>query len=199
MPSVMIRMVDLSAAWGLYDLWARRSLTPVHETLVELADLHGSEQILDVGCGTGLLCSRFAGVADRIVVRGVDIGSNMIRAARKRERRRRFRAEYQAGTVTKLPYSNGQFDVVSSCLLFHLLEDPEKKPALQEIFRVLKPAGRYVCAEFEMYPVGCLHRRLAEYPSDLIGIVGFRIQTQLMGPFLTRRRPIVYRVLVKPE
>lgn len=199
MSSVMNRIVDLSAAWGLYDLWARHSLTPVHETLVELADLHGSEEILDVGCGTGLLCSRFAGVADGIVVRGVDVGSHMIRAARKRERGRSLHAEYQAGTVAKLPYSNGQFDVVSSCLLFHLLEDSEKKLAFQEIFRVLKPAGRYVCAEFEMHPVGFLHRKLSEYPSDLIGIVGFRIQAQLMGPSITRRRPVVYRALVKPE
>jgi len=194
----MNRILGLSAAFGLYDWWARRNLEQVHDTLIGLADLRGNTEILDVGCGTGILSSRLAETSENPIVRGLDISPRMICVARKRGNRRGLSVEYQVGTVTRLPYPDEPFDVVFSCLLFHLLASSEKEPAFREILRVLRPAGRYVCAEFEMYPVGFPGRKLAEYPGDLIDAVGFRIQSQFMGPFITRRRPVVYRVLVKP-
>jgi ubiquinone/menaquinone biosynthesis C-methylase UbiE len=199
MPSFTNKILDLSAAFGLYDWWARHSLGQVHETLIELVDPHGDEKILDVGCGTGVLSLRLAKKADGIAVWGVDVGPRMIRVAREQVREHHPNVDYRVGTAVRLPYPNGQFDVVSSCLLFHLLDGSEKEWALQEIFRVLKPGGRYVCAELKTYPVGFIRRELAEYPSGLIGAVGFDIHTQFGGPSITRHRPIVYRVLVKPK
>lgn len=58
MPSLLNKVLDVSAALGLYDWWANRNLVEVHDTLVGLADLCGGEKILDVGCGTGILRSR---------------------------------------------------------------------------------------------------------------------------------------------
>jgi ubiquinone/menaquinone biosynthesis C-methylase UbiE len=199
MSSVVNKILDLSAALGLYDLWARHSLTRVHETLVQLADLRGNEEILDVGCGTGLLISRFAQSAEGIVVRGMDIGSRMIGVARKKAAGHCLNVEYRIATAARLPYANGQFDMVSSCLLLHLLERSDKELALREIFRVLKHGGRYASAEFETYPVGFSCRRLSEYPGDLVAAVGFDVHRQEAGPSITRRRPVVYRVLVKPD
>lgn len=194
----MNRILDLSAAVGLYDWWARGHLGEVYDTLVELADVHEGQEILDVGCGTGILSSRLAQASDGIKVCGVDTGSHMIKAAAKRMQRHRHRVEYRVGTATRLPYSNGRFDIVVSCLLFHLLQGPEKESALREIFRILKPGGRYVCAEFETVPVGLFQRHLSAYPSDLIETVGFGVDAQLAGPSITKRRPVVYRVLAKP-
>lgn len=198
MSSIMNRILDLSAAVGLYDWWARGSLGEVYNTLVALAKLHGGEEILDVGCGTGILGSRLAQASDGIKVCGLDAGSHMIKAAERRVRRHRHQAEYQVGTATRLPYSDGCFDVVVSCLLFHLLHGPEKELALREIFRILKPGGRYVCAEFETVPIGLLRRVLSVYPSDLIETVGFDIDARLAGPSITKHRPVVYRALARP-
>jgi len=199
MPFVMNKILDLSAAVGLYDRWAKRHLRRVHDTLIELADLCGNEEILDVGCGTGMLCSRLADAADGVMVHGVDIGSHMIGIAEKRTRGCHHSVTYQVGTAVRLPCLNGQFDIVFSCLLFHLLEDSDKESALREVFRVLKPGGRYVSAEFEKYPVRFWGRKLAGYPGDLIGAVGFDVHTKVAGPSITRSRPIVYRVMVKPK
>jgi ubiquinone/menaquinone biosynthesis C-methylase UbiE len=196
---LMNRILDLSAAVGLYDWWARSHLGEIHDTLVELAELHGGEKILDVGCGTGILCSRLAQASNGVMVYGLDAGSRMIKAADKKVQRHYHQAEYRVGTVTRLPYSEGHCDVVVSCLLFHLLQDTEKELALREIFRILKPGGRYVCAEFETVPVGFFWRYLSAYPSDLIETIGFDMYTQLTGPCITKRRPVVYRVLVRPR
>ena len=198
MPSLVNKVLDVSAALGLYDWWARGSLGEVHGTLVALANLHGDEEVLDVGCGTGILTSCLIQASDGIVVCGLDAGSHMIKAAEKRMQRHRHRVEYRIGTATRLPYSDGRFDVVVSCLLFHLLQGPEKELALREIFRILRPGGKYVCAEFETVPVGFVGRHLSAYPGDLIETVGFDIDVQLTGPCITKRRPVVYRVLVRP-
>lgn len=197
MPSVMNKILGLSAYFGLYDKWAERRLGQVHDTLIELAAPRGNAEILDIGCGTGILSCRLAGIGDGYVVHGVDVSPCMIRVAQKRGKEHCPRAQYQVGTAVRLPYSDGQFDLVCSCLLFHLLEDSDKEQALREVFRVLRPGGRYVCAEFEEYPVQFWGGKLARYPGDLIGIVGFDVHTKASGPSITRSRPIVYRVLVR--
>jgi len=197
-PSLVNKVLDVSAALGLYDWWARSSLGEVHDTVVELANLHGGEEILDVGCGTGILSSRLAQASDGIKVCGLDAGSHMIKAAANRVQRHRHQVEYRVGTATHLPYSDGRFDIVVSCLLLHLLQDTEKELALREVFRVLKPGGRYVCAEFETVPVGLLQRHLSAYPSALIETIGFDVDARLAGPSITKRRPVVYRALAKP-
>jgi len=193
----MNKILDLSAAVGLYDWWARGHLGEVYDTLVELADVREGQEILDVGCGTGILSSRLAYSSDGIKVSGVDASSHMIKAALKRMQKHRHRVEYQVGTATRLPYSDRRFDVVVSCLLFHLLQGPEKQSALREIFRILKPGGRYVCAEFETVPVGLFQRHLSAYPSDSIETVGFGVDARLAGPSITKHRPVVYRVLTR--
>ncbi len=198
MLSVVNKILDLSAAFGLYNWWANRTLGEVYDTLIELADLCGDEEILDVGCGTGLLSSRFAGFSDGIVVRGLDVGQRMIKVAGKGMEGRHPNVEYRVGTVVKLPYSDGQFDVVSSCLLFHLLDNPGKELALREVFRVLKPGGKYVCAEFRKYPARFFCSNLLEYPMALIDSVGFDVNTRFAGPSITKCRSVVYMVLIKP-
>lgn len=199
MASMMNKILDLSAAVGLYDWWARGHLGEVYDALVELANLHGDEEVLDVGCGTGILSSRLAKASDRLTVCGLDVGPHMIRAAEESVQTHHPRAEYRVGTVVQLPYSDRCFDAAVSCLLFHLLQGAEKERALREIFRILKPGGRYVCAEFETYPSGLFGRHLSLYPTDLIEAVGFEVHAWFRGPSITRRRPVVYRVLTRPN
>ncbi len=199
MPFVMNKILGLSAWFGLYDRWAERRLGQVHDTLIELAAPSGNTEILDIGCGTGILSCRLAGIVDGSVVHGVDVSPCMIRIAQKRGKGHCPTAQYQVGTAVRLPYSDGQFDLVCSCLLFHLLGDSDKERALREVFRVLRPGGKYACAEFEEYPVQFWGGKLTRYPGDLIGVVGFDIHTKAAGPSITRNRPVVYRVMVKPE
>ncbi len=198
MPSFINGILGISAAVGLYDWWARRHLTAVHDTLVQMVELRGGETILDVGGGTGALSSHLMRRYDGLSVHTIDVSARMTKVAKARLRDNRLHTECVVGTVVDLPYPDGNFDVVLSCVLFHLLQDSEKEAALREIFRVLKPGGRYVCAEFKKYPAGFFRRRLLEYPSDLSGLVGFDTVAHFAGPTITRCRPIIYRSLMKP-
>jgi SAM-dependent methyltransferase len=92
------------------------------------------EAILDLGCGDGQLTQRIAAIgAD---VRGVDASIEMVEAARKRG----IRAEQ--GNAELLPFPDGAFDAVFSNAALHWVRNQDAM--LAEVYRVLKPGGRFV-------------------------------------------------------
>ena len=194
----MTNILDFAAGLGLYDLWANYKLKEMHRTLIKLADIDDGEQVLDVACGTGIFASLLVETSREIDVCGIDIGPRMIRISKQRARENGHNISYALGSAIKLPYAAGEFDTVFTSLLFHLLDPSEKELALMEIYRVLKPAGKYVAAEFEEYPAGFLRRRMLRHPVSLIEKCGFCADSEVRGPSITKRRPTTYRVLVKP-
>ena len=198
MKILMTNILDLAAGLGLYDLWANYKLKAMHRTLIKLAGLDDGEHVLDVACGTGIFASLLVETSGEIGVCGIDIGPRMIRISKKRSRENGHNTSYTVGSAIKLPYATGKFDAVFTCLLFHLLDPSEKELALMEIYRVLKPAGKYVAAEFEGYPADFLRQRMLRYPISLIEKCGFYADSEVRGPSVTKRRPTTYRVLVKP-
>lgn len=113
-----------------------------HELLDELeADLvarYGTgKQVLEVGCGTGLVLERIAGFAARAV--GVDLSPGMLEKARERG------LEVLEGSATALPFEDRTFDV--TCSFKVLAHVPDVELALSEMARVTRPGG-HVLAEF---------------------------------------------------
>ena len=193
----MTRILDIAAGLGLYDSWANRNLKEIHDTLIKLANLNGNEQVLDVGCGTGTLTLLLAAVLSESAVHGIDVGPRMIRVSKKKAQENEREISFIVGNSIRLPYGNDSFDAVFTCLLFHLLDCSEKEATLMEIYRVLKPAGKYISAEFEEYPTGFLRTRMLKYPTGLISKCGFYVDSDVHGPSVTKRYRTTYRVLVK--
>jgi demethylmenaquinone methyltransferase/2-methoxy-6-polyprenyl-1,4-benzoquinol methylase len=73
---------------------------------------------------------------------GIDISPAMLKQARARLSERGHEAEFRPGEVTRLPYADGQFDVVLAAHVIEHVPDPEM--ALAEMHRVLKPGGLVV-------------------------------------------------------
>jgi ubiquinone/menaquinone biosynthesis C-methylase UbiE len=97
------------------------------------------EQVLDVGCGTGLLAEHAAalvGPSGRAV--GVDPLPERIRLA---QRRTRGNLEYAVGDAYDLSrFPDLSFDAAYLNAVFHWL--PDKAEPLAQLHRVLKPRGR---------------------------------------------------------
>ncbi len=112
-----------------------------------LGKINKGEQVLDVGCGAGvdtILAAMIAG-ADGSAV-GVDIVPEMIaRAESNLQMTDIDNVSFQKTSGENLPFPDATFDVVISNGVINLI--PDKKSALTEIFRVLKPGERLMVAD----------------------------------------------------
>lgn len=95
------------------------------------------KDVLEVGCGTGLVLSRIAGFAR--CARGVDLSPRMLDQAREKH------LDVQLASATDLPFEDDTFDVSCSFKVLAHIRDIEQ--ALSEMTRVVRPGG-YVIAEF---------------------------------------------------
>jgi methionine biosynthesis protein MetW len=96
--------------------------------------VQGSE-VLEVGCGTGLLLERMQAFSRR--AEGVDLSPGMLARARERG------LTVVEGSATELPFADDSFDVVCSFKVLSHVRDIER--ALAEMVRVSR---RFVVAEF---------------------------------------------------
>ncbi len=113
-----------------------------HELLDELeADIvarYGTgRDVLEVGCGTGLVLSRIARFAKKAV--GVDLSPGMLEKAKARG------LTVAEGSATELPFEDESFDVACSFKVLPHVAGIER--ALAEMARVVRPGG-HVLAEF---------------------------------------------------
>ncbi len=112
----------------------QRSLT------LEALALQAGEQVLDAGCGTGLMLEQMArSVGDSGQVVGVDYSPDMLDMARHRCQDL-DNVTLQQGSVEQLDFESERFDLVSCTQT--LLYVARVETALKEIHRVLKPHGR---------------------------------------------------------
>ncbi|HEY3233255.1 MAG TPA: class I SAM-dependent methyltransferase [Polyangiaceae bacterium] len=93
--------------------------------------------VLEVGCGTGLLLERIQRFARS--AKGVDLSPRMLEKARQRG------LDVQEGSATELPFADESFDV--TCSFKVLSHVPEVNRALCEMARVTRPGGM-ILAEF---------------------------------------------------
>jgi ubiquinone/menaquinone biosynthesis C-methylase UbiE len=131
------RYYDEFAAW--YETERGRGYHKLIDDLeVETVARYGrGKEILEAGCGTGLILERVAGFASR--ASGVDLSGGMLAQAGARG------LEVAQGSITALPYPDDCFDVVYSFkVLAHI---PDIEAALAEMARVTRPGG-VVLAEF---------------------------------------------------
>ncbi len=135
-------MTDEAQARAYYDAFAesyearRDGRGRYHDLLdtleIELATPYvEGREVLEVGCGTGLLLRRFAEIAKRAV--GVDLSPGMLARARERG------LDVHEGSATQLPFPDASFDAaVSFKTLPHV---PDLRRALSEMARVVRPGG----------------------------------------------------------
>ncbi len=93
------------------------------------------KKLLDIGCGAGVHTNKYA--QKDAIVKGIDISKTMIAMAKKRHPN----LEFKVGSITNLPYKNSSFDIATSSLMIHYVDDLKK--AFKEVSRVLKKGGLF--------------------------------------------------------
>jgi len=115
----------------------------IRDRILERAAPAETDRALDVGAGTGLLALALAPRCRGVWA--IDVAPAMVEHLRWVVAGRGFDNLYPlVASAATLPLEDGSVDLVVSNYCFHHLTEDEKRLALAETFRVLRPEGRLV-------------------------------------------------------
>lgn len=104
------------------------------------------EKVIELGCGPGFYSCELAERFRQISVVGVDRSPSQLKWARgKRNTLGLSNCRFQSDNVLELSFSDASFDVLIASRLFTVL--PNRRRAVAEMYRVLRPGGRCFIAE----------------------------------------------------
>jgi ubiquinone/menaquinone biosynthesis C-methylase UbiE len=132
-------------------------LEQVHRDIA--AQLKAGDQVLDLGCGTGMLAALLA--RKDVHVTGVDISPAMLGQAAQRAREEgledRVTLQEQGAVDLDTAFADETFDAVASTLVFSELSDDEVEYTLDECRRIMRSGGQLLIAD-EVLPDSVLGR-----------------------------------------
>lgn len=137
--------------WRLpfYDLLTRvLGADSARRPLVQQADCHAGDRVLDIGCGTGSLLLMLARMQPGVQAVGLDPDPAALAIATRKAGKAGASLQLDQGFADALPYPDGSFDRVLSSFMFHHLSREVKEKTLREVRRVLKPGGRFHMMDF---------------------------------------------------
>jgi ubiquinone/menaquinone biosynthesis C-methylase UbiE len=111
------------------------------------------------------------------LVTGLDIDGAVLARAQAKLPAGQLIVPLTQGSADALPYADATVDCVVSTLVFHHLALEAKRRALQEVYRVLRPGGRFTLADFGppatwfTAAIAPLVRRLEEVDDNLRGLL----------------------------
>ena len=119
----------------------------------ELMDIKPGAQLLDAGCGPGIDTIALAKLIDNaghVYGIDIDIDKDMLTEANVLAENENLqdRITHQFAEILKLPFDTDQMDACRAERLFQVLPfSIDKEQVVDELLRVVKPAGRIVLAD----------------------------------------------------
>ena len=141
---------DAVLRWGMREEVFKRQL-------IQRADIHAGQHILDLGCGTGTLTVMLKLSAPEAEITGLDGDAEVLSIAKSKAAQGGVNIQWQYGMAYKLPYADRSFDTVVSSLVIHHLVRADKARTFREVHRILRPGGAFHIVDFG-HPFSALTR-----------------------------------------
>lgn len=125
----------IAPAYGLFYNIQRRKYSEVIEKVRDVIDIKDFESVIDVGCGTGALCSVLFDNGLRVT--GVEPAIRMLNISRENNRNRDI--NFIQGDVTLgLSFEDNQFDIAIASYVAHGMSKEDRVKLYKEMARVAK-------------------------------------------------------------
>jgi len=106
------------------------------------------ERILDLGVSAGATSIALKEKYPDAEVWGIDISAPMVRYAHIRAQQAGVELHLRQMAAEDLDFPDNHFDAVLAMLLFHELPVPVAKEVIAEVFRTLRPGGKFTVLDF---------------------------------------------------
>jgi ubiquinone/menaquinone biosynthesis C-methylase UbiE len=131
-----VEFFDAHAAKDEYNVFTGAATCKLIDAFVRLSGLAPGAKVADLGCGSGVFSSALHDRGYECV--GLDLSSKLLELACLKYPH----TEFVEGDVEALPFASASLDGVLLSGLVHHLPDPAC--CAGEVFRVLRPGGRFV-------------------------------------------------------
>lgn len=123
----------------------------LHNLIAQKLNLKSTDQVLDAGCGQGIVSSYFAKQYGCQVI-GITIVPFEIKKAQRHAQQLGVldKTQYHLMDYSKLDFPDNHFDAIYT--VETLSHSPNIRQTLSELYRVLKPDGRFVFCEYTLAP-----------------------------------------------
>lgn len=136
---------QFSPGWKKWDADILDFMKPIADEMIDLLKPKRAETILEIAGGTGEPGLSIAPMLNGGKVIITDLAEGMLDVAREKVSKNGIaNVEFQVCDVSELPFADNTFDAVSCRMGFMFF--PDMLIAAKEIYRVLKPMGRFATA-----------------------------------------------------
>lgn len=127
-------LFDLIApVYSLFFNYQRKRFVETFEEAKAHLDLAQFNTALDVGCGTGALCSVLKDMGMQVT--GIDPAENMLKQAKRRPENSGVQF-LVANALEKLPFQNQSFELVTASYVAHGMPQEDRKKLYSEMSRI---------------------------------------------------------------
>ncbi|MDD1677020.1 MAG: class I SAM-dependent methyltransferase [Methanomicrobiales archaeon] len=145
-----------------------------HHKLLDLvvreSGVKRDDQVLDIGCGTGLLSLKFLDKADCSIT-AIDSSAQMLGIFREKIQKCQLNEKIHCIEISAedMAFEPGQFDIVAATVALHHVKC--KEPVIRNIYNCLRDSGRFVLGEMDIDTTGKL-----DDPQRLVRILQYLIR-----------------------
>ena len=133
-------LYDPLVKWGIPE-------DDIKQRIIKRAHIKTRMRILDIGCGVGSLTIQIKQMYPKADVIGLECDPGVIEIARLTAEQKGVQITLDLGMAFHLPYLDHSFDRVFSSLVFHHLTTENRKSAMHEIYRVIRPGGELLIVD----------------------------------------------------
>ncbi|WP_406683524.1 class I SAM-dependent methyltransferase [Seonamhaeicola sp. MEBiC1930] len=107
---------------------------------------HDGNHILEIGMGNGFFIPDLLAMAKNLSYTGIDFSATMVKEANRinEDLVNSGTVQFKCASIENIPFPDNSFDCIATANTLYFWPQPEDN--LKELFRVLKPNGKFICA-----------------------------------------------------